>query len=888
MVSNRSIRRVLIVLGLLAAVHPARAVTTFGNDAAGGNTATTAELSWSWGTDGYFESDPNLPNGNTVHSLSFGVSGTLRIDSTLTVSGGSITFSGYSGTNNSFMIAGGTLTTGGSSALALRMSAPSPVVIASSISGSGGLTFDGGYPTSLILAGSNTYTGTTTIATGPGLEGALCFGVDNATGSGPLVLSTASLVLGSYSARVASFTMAGQGDLVIAANKTATPQLSCTGALNFACNNSFLILTGMGNTAGLYKIAAGSSLTGYAPNVSGLDPNYLFCFGTLNPNELDAQHKGTIDLRLSGSSVVHTGNQSVTVTVQNTAPAGSAALSCTGSGVVAGPLYILPGGGSPLGGSYVATAGTNTVTETFVDPNATTSSTTATLTQVAYRLAAPNPISGVNLGYVHVGGTFGNRVLTVTNTAANDGFSEKLDAGFGGITGAASASGSAALLGPQSSDTTSLVVGLGGAARTGTAGVVSGTAVVTLTSDGNGTSGLGVTALASRNVAVTGGVFSGKAQWNVATGGSWSPDTNWKDTQSATLGGAPGLFGAAGDTALFGGVPTSGSAIITLDSSPRVASVTFSNSNASYVLMPGSGGPLVLDNGGNSAAITGSAGTHFVNAPVTLASDLLAAVNSGTLSVGSIFESGSPKMLQKSGAGTLILTGSNTYSGATTVSNGTLALGPAGSIANSGTIAILPGATLDVSAENGWFTVSTAQTLKGNGTVRGAAMINGNLSLGASPGTFTFANGNLTLSGTTTLQLQGTVAGTTYDQISLNGGNCTLSLGGILNPQFSGYTPTGYDVLWVFLNNTLGSTTGIFSGMPDNATFATYGGFDWKITYEADSATSALSGGNDVAIFSVPAPEPDACGIVLTGMGMLFNMRRLRRKSTGRLHKASV
>ncbi len=90
---------------------------------------------------------------------------------------------------------------------------------------------------------------------------------------------------------------------------------------------------------------------------------------------------------------------------------------------------------------------------------------------------------------------------------------------------------------------------------------------------------------------------------------------------------------------------------------------------------------------------------------------------------GVISELGGPRPLEKIGAGTLVLTANNTYSGATTVNAGTLFVN--GSIANSAV------------------TVNSGATLAGIGTV-GATTINsgGIFAPGTSPGTMT-VQGNL-------------------------------------------------------------------------------------------------------------------------------------------------
>ena len=67
-------------------------------------------------------------------------------------------------------------------------------------------------------------------------------------------------------------------------------------------------------------------------------------------------------------------------------------------------------------------------------------------------------------------------------------------------------------------------------------------------------------------VSYTAQVFSGKAQWNLAGGGSWGSNGNWQDTQAGgPNAGAPGISGFVGDTATFGNSIGSSTAIVTLD-----------------------------------------------------------------------------------------------------------------------------------------------------------------------------------------------------------------------------------------------------------------------------------------------------------------------------------
>ena len=120
--------------------------------------------------------------------------------------------------------------------------------------------------------------------------------------------------------------------------------------------------------------------------------------------------------------------------------------------------------------------------------------------------------------------------------------------------------------------------------------------------------------------------------------------------------------------------------------------------------------------------------------------------NTGTNTLAqAIGDSGGATTVSKSGAGTWILSGTNTYSGGTTIGAGTLAISGHGSIGASGNLTIAAGATLDVSGATGGYTLGTGQTLvAGNGT----SLVNGNLSLGGAALALFWTNGvpSLTIS----------------------------------------------------------------------------------------------------------------------------------------------
>ena len=130
---------------------------------------------------------------------------------------------------------------------------------------------------------------------------------------------------------------------------------------------------------------------------------------------------------------------------------------------------------------------------------------------------------------------------------------------------------------------------------------------VTLASAGDNQSLPGASSPGSLSVSITGNVYSGKAEW-IATSGPWGTSANWQDTVGGGPSGAPGVSGYATDTATFGTAAASGTATVTLDSAaPVLSNLVFSNSNASYLILQGSGTTgltLTGTDGSSPAAVT--------------------------------------------------------------------------------------------------------------------------------------------------------------------------------------------------------------------------------------------------------------------------------------------
>jgi autotransporter-associated beta strand protein len=171
--------------------------------------------------------------------------------------------------------------------------------------------------------------------------------------------------------------------------------------------------------------------------------------------------------------------------------------------------------------------------------------------------------------------------------------------------------------------------------------------------------------------------------------------------------------------------------------------------------------------------------------------------------------------LTKVGTGTLYLSGQNTYSGATTISQGVLALtnngaGTDGAITGSTNIIVTSGAFLDVTGRSdGTMPVGSGQTVSGNGTVRGILDNSGGGTIApgsgllGTPETLT-VTGNINLGGTAQMGIN-RAASPNSDRLATSG---TINYGGTLVVNNTGGPLQPGDTFTLF---TAGTYTGSFS-----------------------------------------------------------------------------
>lgn len=94
--------------------------------------------------------------------------------------------------------------------------------------------------------------------------------------------------------------------------------------------------------------------------------------------------------------------------------------------------------------------------------------------------------------------------------------------------------------------------------------------------------------------------------------------------------------------------------------------------------------------------------------------------------------------IKKQGFGTLEITAPNTYTGTTSIEDGTLLLTGDGTLGDSALIDLFPDTTLDATTTTTILTVGELQTIAGDGLVLGDVALDGTVSPGASAGTLTF------------------------------------------------------------------------------------------------------------------------------------------------------
>ena len=274
--------------------------------------------------------------------------------------------------------------------------------------------------------------------------------------------------------------------------------------------------------------------------------------------------------------------------------------------------------------------------------------------------------------------------------------------------------------------------------------------------------------------------------WASTTGGLWGTTTNWTGDIVAT---------GSDSTANFNTLDLTADTTVNLDSPQTIGNLVFGDTNAASAA-----GWTLANNGtpGNTLMLSGTAPTITVNA--------LGDSKTTTISTAVAGSSG----LTKAGPGTLALTAAVSYSGATTISQGTLLVSGQPYLNIGRTTTVQQGAVFELNNSNNNFnTLMPVSSIAGAGTFRlsGNSTIN-QVNNGTVSNRLTFAmapGGLIDLQGTSQLTNGG------WKQMNWTNNNASMNIA-------TGATFDIWDGLAVNIDALTGSGT-VNKGHPDPNTF---------------------------------------------------------------------
>jgi autotransporter-associated beta strand protein len=619
----------------------------------------------------------------------------------------------------------------------------------------------------LTLTGANTYTGITTVS-----AGTLSIGSGGATGSiSSNVTNNATLAFNrsdayTYTGIISgngAVTKLGIGTLTLTGTNTYTGITNVnTGTLNIQ-NSSAL-----GTSANGTVVATGAKLQ--------LQNNITVTGESLTLN--------------SGNFAAATGGQSVTTygayEVRSFTNTGSQTLTFTAGGTVD---YLIVGGGGAGGGGASGTAfnggggGGDVKFGTFI---------------------ANTQSYNVNVGsggvYVGTGPGADGLASSIFSVNANGGQGGgTLGTGIGGTSGSGFAGGG------YNFPTT--WVGSGGGGGAGGAGT-SATVTVFGSVGNGGNGGIGIKSDIT-------GVFTGYG--GGGAGASWP---------------VPGIA-VAGDGGGTGytGVPTANSG----------GGGSSESSGAAGIVIV-----RYIAEGPSGASLENVSGDNFWTGDLILATDNTVATTSGTLTVSGVISGG--YALTKNGPGTLTLTNSNTYSGGTTLSAGTLNINNANALGAMTGVFTMNGGTIDNTSGAALTTVNYPQAWNADLTFTGT----NDLDLGSGPAVMNASRQVTTTTAGRTLTVGGTISGATFSLTKAGLGTLTLSG----TNTFTGGTTLNAGKLNINSTQALGTAAGVFiinGGTIDNASGGPITTVNYPQTWNADitfTGTQSLNMGTGAVTMS--------------------------------------
>ena len=656
---------------------------------------------------------------NTVNSLDFAPGSSFGISGTLIVTSGSI-HSQSSGTSS---ISGGTLTSPGT----LTFDLAGDQQVSSTISGSD-LVKTG--TATLILSGSNTYTGTTTVSQGTLQIGNGVSGSINSSSLITVVDTTGTLAFNMADYAVNRVDIVNNGTVKSSGTNTniLVGVISGTGTF-YQSGSGVTILTATNTYTGPTVVANGSLVIG-----DGIS-------GTIDPSStLSVQSEGTLLLDSPDSSLLSRSisNDGTVALMESpfTTYTFTGEISGTGTLVKTGSNTLILSGSNSYSGLTIVEGGVLQV-----------ASTTAIPSQSAVVVISGGilDVSGLSVSVGSLSGDSG--VITGANTMFTVG-TDNSDATFDGIisgSGTVQKVGNGVWTVSGSNTYTDATIVSQGMLQIGdgVSGSINSSSLITVV-DTTGTLGfnMGNNAVNTVDIVNNGTVQPNGANTNILAG---------------VISGTGTLYqGGSGVTILTATNTYTGPTIV-----------------ANGILKIGDGVSGTIDP--SSALSVQSAGTLLLDSPdSTLLNRSIS--NNGTVALlespfttytftGEISGTGA---FIKTGTNTLILSGSNSYSGMTIVEGGVLRVTSTTAIPSQSAVQVISGATLDISGIS-----QSVGSLSGNaGVTTGSNTV---FTIGTNNSNATFAGA---ISGSGTVQKVGNGVWTVSGSNTYTGG--TRLLGGTI------------------------------------------------------------------------------------------------------------